>query len=531
MLREKLKKPLNTVTGSLIGLLMILYSMIWGGDFTDYHQAKSLSLEKLSFSGTSYWSIEPLLASLGTYTRSIAPFNQKWLYRSSIHELVFMPGSMSFRINGMSIQTIKPVQAHQGRIYVSETDADGLFTRLIREWNLVWISPSETPLSTPSDRTTPPKILDVRLEKKVNGYLIIITGNRPLWEKLDYDYSLSEVYWINLNILNGTTGLTESQLSAKLPKPIRQVKLYRFGKSIQFSFRMSFPVEKVELKNDSLNNQLWIILRQAPDSQVIIPVIDEAEDDSLGMNEDSPAMLKNHGSIRRIVIDPGHGGRDPGSIGRTRHGLEKDLTLDIALRLRDILKKNSRYEIIMTRDKDLYVSLDERRRIANHHAGDLFISIHCNSVSNPKRRNVARGFETYFLSLEKNDEARETARLENSVIDHETDQSDGAMSADTVKNIVFDLLHNSYLRESSRLADILQQEMGRHLPTVARKVDQASFIILKGLYMPGVLVEVGFISNAEEEKQLMKESYRQKIAEGLNAGLIRFIDQYAGLTD
>lgn len=510
--------------------MILFHPDMWGKEFINYHQAKSIPLEKLSFSGTSYWSIEPLLLVVASYTRSIAPLNQKWLYRSSSHELVFLPGTVFYRINGMAYQTLYPIQAHQGKLYFSEPDADRLICCMARECNFELETQPEHPVLQ-SDPFAPPKILDITLEKKVNGYLIIITSNRPLWDKLDFDFSLSEIYWINLNILNGQTSLTESQLSATLEKPIRQVKIYRFGKSIQFSFRLAFPIEKLELKTDTLTNQLVIILRQSLDNLILPGVHDKTTDDSLTQSEPSPSMLKNHGSIRKIVIDAGHGGKDPGTIGKNYYSYEKIISLDIAQRLKVILKEIGSFEIVMTRDQDVFVSLDQRRKIANLQSGDLFISIHCNSIANPARRKVVRGFETYFLSLEKNDQARETARLENSAINYEEESEDAESSADTVKSIVFDLLHNSYLRESSRLAEILLQEMDSNIPSVPRKVDQANLLILKGLNMPGVLVEVGFLSHANEEKELLNEAYRQKIAEGLKSGLVRFIEQYAGLTE
>ncbi len=218
-----------------------------------------------------------------------------------------------------------------------------------------------------------------------------------------------------------------------------------------------------------------------------------------------------------VVIDPGHGGAETGAVGPDGL-LEKDVALDLARRLKNALQRDPTFSVVLTRDEDRLVPLDDRTAIANHNRADLFVSIHLNA----SRRKDAFGAETYFLSAKAtDDEARNLAGLENAAA-----LGDGA-SAQELKDrgldlVLWDLAQNQYLAESSALAEEVQREMNALTGTRDRGVRQAPFRVLMGATMPAILVEVGFITNRDEENRLEDSAYRDRIVEALVRAVRRF---------
>lgn len=225
--------------------------------------------------------------------------------------------------------------------------------------------------------------------------------------------------------------------------------------------------------------------------------------------------------VRLVVLDPGHGGIDPGAVGR--HGLkEKDVTLDIARRLKLLLEERLKVKVLLTRDQDRFVPLRERTRMANEAGADLFISIHTNAAP---RNSRARGMETYFLSEARTDWARAVAARENASIRFELPDTSLAR-LDEVSLILHDLAQSEFLKESSRLAEAIQEACIPLVKIPDRGVQQAGFFVLHGAFMPAVLVEVAFISNREEERLLKGSSFRQRLAQGIYEGIKRFCREY-----
>jgi N-acetylmuramoyl-L-alanine amidase len=221
--------------------------------------------------------------------------------------------------------------------------------------------------------------------------------------------------------------------------------------------------------------------------------------------------------IRTIVIDPGHGGKEVGAVGPD--GLfEKDVTLAIARKLAGSLASKTGARIVLTRDDDSLVSLDQRTSVANQYKADLFLSVHLNSSVG----KVAKGSETYFLSVEASDElAKKAAETENAsaavpVADPSSD----------LKLILWDLAQQSYLDESSRFAQAIQEEMNAATGVANRGVKQAPFKVLVGATMPAALVEVGFISNPEEEAKLRSDEFQNVMVEALTRAVKRYKTDY-----
>lgn len=223
-------------------------------------------------------------------------------------------------------------------------------------------------------------------------------------------------------------------------------------------------------------------------------------------------------SLKRIIIDPGHGGKDRGATGRFNIK-EKGVVLDIALRLKKILLANLDYEVLLTREKDIYIPLEERTAFANTANGDIFISIHANSAP----RKNAFGIETYYLSNALSERALETASRENMVATKNM--------SDDLQFILSDMLANSNMRESSELAGIIQENLVQGLKKSYSKVKNLGakggpFFVLHGANMPSVLVEVGFLSNSMEAKRIRSPQYRGKLAVSLYRGIKRYLKEF-----
>jgi N-acetylmuramoyl-L-alanine amidase len=226
--------------------------------------------------------------------------------------------------------------------------------------------------------------------------------------------------------------------------------------------------------------------------------------------------------ISRIVIDPGHGGHDTGTIGS--HGLmEKDLCLDVALRLGNLIEqKLPGADVIYTRKDDTFIPLEERTAIANDAKADLFISVHANSSHDP----AARGVETYYLNFATSAESMEVASREN---------SNSQESLHDLQDLIQKIARNEKIEESKELAGDIQDNLVERLQPAShgqrnRGVKKAPFVVLIGANMPSVLSEISFVSNPGDERLLRKPDQRQRIADGLYRGVATYLDNLNSLT-
>lgn len=230
-----------------------------------------------------------------------------------------------------------------------------------------------------------------------------------------------------------------------------------------------------------------------------------------------PAVLAK----RRIVIDPGHGGHDPGAVGPNKL-YEKDVVLDIALKLRKILAADPSVEVFLTRDTDIFIPLEQRTAIANSKNADLFVSVHANASP----RKAAKGIETYFLNWTNDEEANKVAARENQISLKKMKKMNE--ERDILEIIKGDLSRDSKRDESLKLANYIQLSMVNSLNRdyshiVDLGVKQALFYVLFGARMSSVLVEVSFISNPLEEKLLSKSDYREGLARSIAGGITNYV--------
>ena len=216
--------------------------------------------------------------------------------------------------------------------------------------------------------------------------------------------------------------------------------------------------------------------------------------------------------VSRVVIDAGHGGHDPGAHGNGIN--ESELTLDVALRLQKLLEKEDGIEVVMTRDTDVFIPLEERTAIANREGADLFLSIHANA----SRNALARGIETYFLNFAMNPEAEAVAARENAT---------SGQSMHSLPDIVRAIALNNKINESRDLAETVQKSMAKRLSSRNGSlrdlgVKQAPFVVLIGAVMPSVLAEISFVTNKQDGALLKTGPYRQQIAQALLDAILNY---------
>jgi N-acetylmuramoyl-L-alanine amidase len=218
--------------------------------------------------------------------------------------------------------------------------------------------------------------------------------------------------------------------------------------------------------------------------------------------------------IRRVVIDPGHGGTDPGCVGVT--GLrEKDVVLKVSKKLRKLLKSNSDLEVVLTRETDIFMPVENRTVIANQKQGDIFISVHANAHRNKR----LKGIETFFLNISHDPSVNEIAAKENA-----TSQK----SISKMRGIISKIVKNSKIIESRELAEKIQESLVGSLSHKFKNIKSLGvkggpFWVLIGCEIPSVLVEISYLSNPGEEKNLKNDLYLQSIAEGIYRGIIDYI--------
>ncbi|MBT3501499.1 MAG: N-acetylmuramoyl-L-alanine amidase [Candidatus Marinimicrobia bacterium] len=340
-------------------------------------------------------------------------------------------------------------------------------------------------------------ITGINIDVKSNGTIIRLTTRKPFSER-NISSFINKHGWYYLTIagaivdtININNGITRGV--------IQRIESDQLGETAQVAFKLGAEVISHEWDQNIDPNEIVITLRTP-----LGKVAERLED------------VKNRWRLDTIILDAGHGGKDPGSLGK--YGTkEKDIVLDITKRVGRLLEKHTSIKVIYTRDEDVFVPLGNRTKMANDADGKVFVSIHANSNKNRK----IQGFETFLHSIAKSDEAIEVASRENSVIQFEEKVSQ-YKDLSGEKKILATMTSSMFLKESEDLASIIQMELDKKLTTPNRGVKQAGFHVLYGASMPNVLVEVGFISNPEEEKKLKQANYRQMIAESVYAGINHF---------
>lgn len=369
--------------------------------------------------------------------------------------------------------------------------------------------------------------------KKILLLLITLWGIATLSANIKVQFADSDNYYVletfqheNINYfkLNDFNSLVEGQIKEILLDD--RLHFFIFKKEISFCLETPFAHvasynHQTDLLEDEYYNFYYPLIYLdgeycLPEHflQEIFPQIfpnsAEYRDDFLILNN------SNESSIKVIVLDPGHGGKDPGAEGA--NGLqEKHIVLSIAQKLKARIESEFNVKVLLTREDDSFVSLKERTEFANANDADLFISIHTNAAENKK----AHGIEVYYLSEAKNDESRAAQALENSVV-AEFEGEEALQEYTQADYVISDLIQSAQLIESINLAYKFQNNAILETEALDRGVKSANFFVLRGAYMPSVLVELGFISNIEEGQNLNNESYQDRLVESLFYGIKSF---------
>jgi len=258
---------------------------------------------------------------------------------------------------------------------------------------------------------------------------------------------------------------------------------------------------------DAGSGRLTIDLLPATTDAAPAPAPSPAPDTRLVIPTQGPST-----GLRTVVIDPGHGGEELGTQG-AKGTLEKDITLAVARRLRTLIETRLGLKVFLTRDDDRTLTLDERSAFANNRHADVFLSIHANSAVRP----ALKGAEVYYLTVERADEeARKRAEENTAVLPA---LGGGSRAIDL---ILWETAQARYLEQSAALAGFIEQSLGTRVEMSPRAVQQAPFRVLVGANMPAALVEIGYLSNAEQEGQLATAAYQDQVAQALLDALIKF---------
>ncbi|MBK8803958.1 MAG: N-acetylmuramoyl-L-alanine amidase [Fibrobacteres bacterium] len=253
------------------------------------------------------------------------------------------------------------------------------------------------------------------------------------------------------------------------------------------------------------------------------PVAMPSEDSAVYAPEASPGA-----GTFTIVIDAGHGGKDPGAIGKhnEKSVQEKDATLAVAKKLRDALQKRKGVKVVMTRDKDVFLKLSERTQKANAAKGDLFISLHCNSLPlNSKRREEVNGFIVFLLREAKDEADKAIERRENEAIQFETGERQKKDALTPVEWMLLEHQLNQYTKESERFAGEVVRQMEKDAVVAKERTGagQAGFFVLVGSMMPSVLIEMGYLSSSSDAQTLSDPDRQKKIAESIAKSVDAFL--------
>lgn len=338
---------------------------------------------------------------------------------------------------------------------------------------------------------------------KENGLVIKIETDK-FFDKNVISTSITRGGWLNVNVKGGILDSIGVLENSRTNSSVIQIKPIQNEKSAQISFLLKEDFEDYGISSNK--NTIKISLRS-----------------DIAYNAEKIKNMKKRWNLDVIVIDPGHGGKDPGCLVPGKELYEKTVTLDVAKKLGKLIEKELGIKVIYTRTEDEFIPLWKRTKIANESGGKLFLSLHVNAAPNARS---ARGFETYFIRPGKFDDATEVAKRENQVI--ELEQNTKKYPALSRENLIIaTMAQSSFTKQSEFFAGEVQRELHKMFPsTKNRGVKQAGFHVLVGASMPNVLIELGFITNSKDYNMLIKSKNRQKMAKAIFESIVTYKNKY-----
>jgi len=455
--------------------------------------------------GTEYISLSELADILGG-SLGWETIGHEVRFKDISYRFDFLIESPFFKLSDSVYNMTYPARFKEGQLYVpAETFLP--FLDRVNDRKITWDARSRF-VRVDAEYFN---VTDISFSPKANGLLIEI----HLTTALPYEVFMTEGNWVNVSIRDGL--LNRSRLLSRIDKRyMYRLEAHQVESTGQVSIRLKRNVEKWHDK----------LVQDPPRIQISIADVDFQLDTA-----DTNPVLGPDDKIDVIVIDPGHGGRDYGAIG-PRGTREKDVALRIARELAGLIRKDKEFKVIMTRDRDRTVSLQDRADVANRAGTDLFISIHANASPNQQ----VRGWNVFFLAPARNDSARAVEQLENSYFLRElsafeahTEGQSASDGFDPVISILNEMIMTEFQVESHDFAMMVNREFRRFSSTPARGIDQAGFFVLNKVFAPSVLVESAFISNKTDEQLLRDKKYQRNIATGLYDAIKRFKAKYESL--
>jgi N-acetylmuramoyl-L-alanine amidase len=357
-------------------------------------------------------------------------------------------------------------------------------------------------------------ITGIRIAPKENGTLIHVFTTRK-FDRKDIVLDIRNGYF-HIDVYGGKID-KENISSTGQAGIISKVEGFQLGETASLAFKLKKDILARELVIEDDSNDFYVNLR----THETLAKEDEYEKVKNNLEEQKKRWL-----IDTIVLDAGHGGKDPGAVGYSKY-YEKNVVLPITLKLGQIIQqKMPEIKVVYTRKKDIFIPLWKRTKIANDVDANLFISIHCNS----NKSRSANGYETYFLSADKDEKATDVVMKENSAIQFEEQEDQERYEGLT--SILATLMQNANIKQSQYLASQVQDSLKKRLNKLGmsnRGVKQGPFWVLVGATMPNILIEAGYISNKHEENLLKKSTTQNKIAEAIFDGIMKYKEDIEGV--
>jgi len=457
-----------------------------------------------------YISIEQLSKSLGLSTVVLQSSGKLGVY-SNYGSLLFTRDNsfVVFSKTGSRLfQLALPILSANEKLYIPLNYAGEYFSMLTRG-NFSYDA-QKTELVFSRVDTLTPAVADIMGQEKANGAIIQVAMTK-LPKNLEAAIGQDNSLYLTLLPAIADTLAVDSLPPSEVYSNVLAIQN---PNSVQLVFKLKQNYLSKQIFVDSAQNSILVALYSEADVKKVV-----AEEIKKRLEDE-----KKNWKLDVVVIDPGHGGKDPGATG-VKGTMEKNVTLAIAKDLKKILnQKLPKIKVVLTRDDDEFVELDKRGEIANNASGKLFISIHCNSM--PRKPNSMKGLETYFLRPGRTDEAIRIAAQENAAVKYENDYEKKYQSYDEDNIILTTMAHSAYVKYSEQLAQLIEDDVTSTASLSDDGVSQAGFYVLVGASMPAVLIETGYLSNKKEERYLKNKAGQSAIARGIANAVVQFKEEY-----
>jgi len=489
------------ISTGLVGLFIVLLGVahgraqvrVWLAD-----ENRRITIDGYEYNNIVYGAVTELgdLLKLRSYYN---PANHKLVLYAGAHALKVTADNPFLQIDDRLFQMPLPVQQDsRGRLYVP-------LIHFLRHAGAflpgeIHYDAARTELHV---RRHFYNITGIDVEARTNGHLIRLTTGKT-FKKEDVEVALNRD-WLIVTFVGGSVD-TLALASSRRRGIVKRISPFQFEKAAQVSFQLSGKVQAPELF--------------VQDNEILVGLREDVRVTEVPVTPVQPEIDRKKWLFDTIVLDPGHGGSDPGTVKRRRRMHEKDIVLDICVKLKALLERNLGVKVLMTRTKDVHVDLEERTKFANRHNANLFVSMHVNSNNSAS----ARGFSVYVMGKSKTEEAQRVAEKENSVTKN-LDQLKELQGAAHILNVI---ARNAYLRESLDLGQMMSQKIKTKtkFSLLNNPVRQGPFMVLWRAAMPSVLVETAMMSNRYDENLLNTGVERMKIAQALYEAIAQFKKKY-----